>query len=337
MALVQPKRVATLQQAQPAQPVQDDGQAQAERQPNPSLRQATPRPVVPRKQWSAPPEEKIPVDEKSNMRFWAQISHTPDEALKDFDNGRFSGSDINPMWRLRKLTEMFGPEGVGWWREERFETINSPGTGGEIVVICFMSLWYVDPLTKEVSKPVKGVGGNMLVAYSSKKKCLVVNDDGFKNAFTDALSICFKGLGGSADIYYEHDTTKYTYASDNLKAEEKANSREKNVAQAKSLSILSNYGQSSPLLPNDVTAVLKALSEEFGAILNGTPDEGMSALMEAQQALVDSGEIPANFSFGDAPVKELAGIIDKIRSYIKAKVATNTNTVKDFFSAKKEA
>ena len=334
MALVQPKRVATPQQAQPARPDQDNGQTQAERQPNPP-RQAIPRPV--HKKWSAPKEENISVDEKSNLRFWAQISHTPDEALKDFDNGRFSGSDINPMWRLRKLTEMFGPEGVGWWREETFQTIESPGTGGEIVVICFMSLWYVDPLTKEVSKPVRGVGGNMLVAYSGKKKCLVVNDDGFKNAFTDALSICFKGLGGSADIYYENDTTKYTYASDNLKAEQKAEAREKNVAQGKVLTILSNYGSSSCLMPQDVTEVLKALSEEIGATISGTPDEGMAALMEAQETLTAIGSLPENFNFSGIPVKELAGHIQKIREHIQNKVSLNENSAKNFFSAKKEA
>lgn len=26
-------------------------------------------------------------------------------------------TDINPMWRIKRLTEIFGPVGVGWWHE----------------------------------------------------------------------------------------------------------------------------------------------------------------------------------------------------------------------------
>ena len=26
-------------------------------------------------------------------------------------------TDINPMWRIKKLTELFGPCGEGWWYE----------------------------------------------------------------------------------------------------------------------------------------------------------------------------------------------------------------------------
>lgn len=328
MALVQPKRVATPQQVQPAQPAQGNDQTQAEHQASANR---IPQPAKPKRVWQAPKEETIAVDENSNMRIFAQICQTPDEACRDASNGKFDFTDINPMYRLRRITELFGPCGIGWYTEQDYEVLSPKCGGDEVAVMCKLKLYYKDPLTGEWSKPVHGIGGNKLV-LSGK-----LNDEGYKSAYTDALSIAFKNLGGCADIYYSKDTTKYVYAESSAKAEEKANARSKNTAQAELLKILSNYGQSSPLLPNDVTAVLKALSEEFGAILNGTPDEGMSALMEAQQALVDSGEIPADFSFGDAPVKELAGIIDKIRSYIKARVATNTNTVKDFFSAKKDA
>ena len=49
-----------------------------------------------------------------NMRFYGKVQDTPPEAQKAFNNGRFSGTDINPMWRIKKLTEIFGPAGFGW-------------------------------------------------------------------------------------------------------------------------------------------------------------------------------------------------------------------------------
>ena len=52
-----------------------------------------------------------------NMRFYGQVQDTPKEAQKSFNNGRFSGTDINPMWRIKKLTEVFGPAGFGWWTQ----------------------------------------------------------------------------------------------------------------------------------------------------------------------------------------------------------------------------
>ena len=44
-----------------------------------------------------------------NMRLYAQVQNTPQEAQKSFNNGRFSGTDVNPMWRIKMLTMMFGP------------------------------------------------------------------------------------------------------------------------------------------------------------------------------------------------------------------------------------
>ena len=322
MALVQPRKVNPIPQAQPANTI---SQPPAQRQGIPA-----PQQTAPKRQWSAPKEEEIPVDENSNMRLWAQVCKTPDEACRDASNGKFNFTDINPMYRLRKLTEMFGPVGIGWYTEQEYEVLKYACAGDEVAVMCKLKFYYKDPLTGEWSKPIHGIGGNKLV-LSGK-----LNDEGYKSAYTDALSIAFKNLGGCADIYYADDTTKYVYAEKAAKAEEKANARSKNAAQAESLKILNGYAPSSPLMPDDVTAILKALSEEFAAILNGTPDEGMSAIMEAQQALVDSGELPSEFSLADIPVKEAVGYINKIRSYIQAKVAVNTNTVQSFFSAKKE-
>ena len=41
---------------------------------------------------------------------WNKVRSVPKEAIKAITGGRLKGmSDINPVWRFEKLTEMFGP------------------------------------------------------------------------------------------------------------------------------------------------------------------------------------------------------------------------------------
>ena len=52
-----------------------------------------------------------------NMEIYNDLRSVPESAKKNFSNGRFSGTDINPMWRIKKLTERFGACGIGWYVE----------------------------------------------------------------------------------------------------------------------------------------------------------------------------------------------------------------------------
>ena len=155
-------------------------------------------------------------DEKTDqlherMRFFGQVQNTPKEAQKSFNNGRFSGTDINPMWRIKKLTEVFGPAGFGWWTQNvKYNFVNSEQTN-EVSVFCELELIVVDPETDLESHPIYGVGGNTYVAQRSKGA--QASDEAMKMAYTDALSIACKALGFSADIYYQADKTKYTAAT----------------------------------------------------------------------------------------------------------------------------
>jgi hypothetical protein len=151
-------------------------------------------------------------DIHKNMRFYGLVQDTPQEAQKAFNNGRFSGTDINPMWRIKKLTEIFGPAGFGWWTQNEKYVFESCEATGEIAVFCTLELVVVDPETETVSKPITGVGGNkFVVAQKSGKYC---NDEAYKMAYTDALSIACKALGFSHDIYFASDRTKYTMSGD---------------------------------------------------------------------------------------------------------------------------
>ena len=164
---------------------------------------------MPAKKITAEETEETKVDPiHERMRFYAKVQDTPKEAQKSFNNGRFSGTDINPMWRIKKLTEVFGPTGFGWWTQNvryRFEDTEQTK---ETAVFCELELVVVDPETGEESKPIYGVGGNMFVAQ--RKSGPQSSDEAMKMAYTDALSIACKALGFSHDIYYQADRTKYT-------------------------------------------------------------------------------------------------------------------------------
>ena len=157
-----------------------------------------------------------------NMRFYGLVQDTPKEAQKSFNNGRFSGTDINPMWRIKKLTEVFGPCGFGWWTQNvKYEFVEADVTPQidnqpapkktETAVFCELELIVRDPETKEISQPIYGVGGNTFVAQ--RKSGPQASDEAKKMAYTDALSIACKALGFSHDIYFQADKTKYTAAS----------------------------------------------------------------------------------------------------------------------------
>lgn len=141
----------------------------------------------------------------SNLRFYEAGRHVPAEAQKSFNNGRFSGTDINPMWRIKKLTELFGPAGIGWYTDvlsERSEKL----LDDSVIAVVDLNLYV--KVDGEWSKPIYGTGGNALV--STSKKGVQASDEGYKMAYTDALSVACKALGIGADVYFEKDKTKYT-------------------------------------------------------------------------------------------------------------------------------
>ena len=135
-----------------------------------------------------------------NMDIYEAGRKVPQEAQKAFNNGKFSGTDINPMWRIKKLTELFGPCGVGWYTSDVVERYEEHGE----VTMAIVDLNLYVKVNGEWSKPIYGTGGNVLLRKGSP------SDEGYKMAYTDALSVACKALGIGADIYFSTDKTKYT-------------------------------------------------------------------------------------------------------------------------------
>lgn len=150
-----------------------------------------------------------------HLRFYSQGCEVPDDALKPIRAGRLKGmSDVNPMWRMKRMTEIFGPVGFGWkYTIDRFWTETY---GNEVKCFCTVSLFIRDPETQEWSEAIPGTGGSAIVAMESKGP--YVNDEGYKMALTDALSIAMKPLGIGGNIWYGpkatgHNESKYEAAT----------------------------------------------------------------------------------------------------------------------------
>lgn len=141
-----------------------------------------------------------------NMDIYSKCSTAPDNALKKIQAGRLKGkSDINPMWRIKTLTEIFGPAGVGWYYTIEKQWLE-PHANGEVAAFCNIALYY--KTGDEWSKPVYGMGGSMFA--SNERNGVYVSDECFKMALTDAISVACKALGFAANVYWEADRTKYT-------------------------------------------------------------------------------------------------------------------------------
>lgn len=135
-----------------------------------------------------------------NLSIYEKVREVPQYALKEIKAGRLKGmSDINPMFRIKKMTEIFGPCGIGWKYEITRQWIESYGSE----VKAFVNINLYINYNNEWSDAIPGTGGSSFVSMESKGA--YVNDECFKMALTDAISVATKALGVAADIYYAKD------------------------------------------------------------------------------------------------------------------------------------
>ena len=148
--------------------------------------------------------------EKSNLRTWSLVRTVPNEAKKSIVGGRLKGfTDINPVWRLKILTEIYGPCGIGW-RYEITKKEMVDGTEGQTATFVDVLLYVKED--NEWSFGIPGTGGSMFVAKETSG--LRTSDEAYKMALTDALSVSCKALGIGADVYWEKDPNKYDGVAD---------------------------------------------------------------------------------------------------------------------------
>lgn len=150
----------------------------------------------------------------SNTRIWDTLGRTDPAHTKKFTRaGGFKGDAIKPIWAERRMTEQFGPCGLGWGMDEpSFQVVT--GHNNEVLVYCIASIWYRDG--EKGSQRVFGVGGDKVVTHIkaneqyNRPERWENDDEAFKKAFTDALSNAMKHIGVGADVHMGlFDDSKY--------------------------------------------------------------------------------------------------------------------------------
>ena len=133
-----------------------------------------------------------------NLEIYNKLKEVPEEAQKKITGGRLNGmTDIKPMWRIEKLTEVFGICGIGWKTKIKNKEILD-GANGEKIAIVDIDLYV--KIDGEWSDAIEGTGGSSFV--TNEIKGLYTSDECFKMAYTDAISVACKSLGMGADIYW---------------------------------------------------------------------------------------------------------------------------------------
>jgi len=144
---------------------------------------------------------------KSNMRLYTQACEVPFEAQKTIKAGRLKGmTDINPMWRIKKLTELFGPCGKGWYIDIADQTTVTAAKD-EVLVFVTVHLFIKEANDKEWSKPIIGTGGSKLT--TKENSGMYNSDDCYKKAGTDAIGNACKLLGIGGNVWFQQDQVQY--------------------------------------------------------------------------------------------------------------------------------
>lgn len=237
-----------------------------------------------------------------NLELYNAVREVPAEAQRKIEAGRLRGkTDVNPMWRIKKLTEQFGPCGFGWFPEVVGQWLEK-GNDGEVVANVRIHLYV--KMGGDWSRPIEGIGGAMFI--SKEKGGLYTDDDAYKKAYTDAISVACKSLGVAADVYWEKDPTNYS-ARQQQTFENKPSTPPKtneNIPAVKPITmseLIAEYGLENP------AKTVAGLEGRFGKELkNFTAEETRQARnildkkkaeRDAQLRKIDDADIP--FPMGD--------------------------------------
>ena len=149
------------------------------------------------------------------MRIYDKVRSVPADALSEIKGGPLKGfTNVNPQVRWELLTSTFGPAGL-CFRVEQVSRWSESSPSGDTAVFCEVNLYYREDPAKEWSYPVFGQGGAILMRRTTEwvngqpVQTVHIDDEAYKKAYTDAVSVACKALGFAADVYYRQDETKY--------------------------------------------------------------------------------------------------------------------------------
>lgn len=131
-----------------------------------------------------------------NKELWKRAFTTDPRAVKPITGKQYSGNSPKPYWIVERLTDEFGPCGIGWGftiLNERMERLSDTDT----LHIAVVRFWYVLNGQRGEFEQI----GQTKAAYEKSKGGLMVDEDAPKKSVTDALVKCASYLGFAGDIF----------------------------------------------------------------------------------------------------------------------------------------
>jgi hypothetical protein len=140
-----------------------------------------------------------------NMQLWNSVAKTDPRQVKEITGKQYKGNSPKPYYIVRRLTETFGPCGIGWGStilSERMEPL-----GKSVLHIAVVRFWYVlDGKRGEVEQ----IGQTLACYEKADGSKTIVDEDAPKKSVTDALVKCASYLGFGGDIFAGRwDDSKY--------------------------------------------------------------------------------------------------------------------------------
>lgn len=132
----------------------------------------------------------------SNKALWDRVCVTDPAAVKPITGKDYSGNSPKPYWIIERLTDEFGPCGIGWGFSiinERFERFSETDS----LHIAAVRFWYVlDGKRGELEQV-----GQTKATYTTNAGKFRLDEDAPKKSVTDALIKCASYLGFAGDIF----------------------------------------------------------------------------------------------------------------------------------------
>jgi hypothetical protein len=141
----------------------------------------------------------------SNKALWQRAYVTDPRAVKEITGKQYRGNSPKPYWIVERLTDEFGPCGIGWGftiLNERFERFSETDS----LHVASVRFWYVlDGVRGELEQI-----GQTKASYTTSKGSFMLDEDAPKKSVTDALVKCASYLGFAGDIFSGRwDDSKY--------------------------------------------------------------------------------------------------------------------------------
>ncbi len=127
----------------------------------------------------------------SNMDIWDKICESDPKYLKKISFGPRSFTAIDPQYQVMKMTEQFGPVGIGWGWDNNTEVVNV--SNGDSAVLAHVTVWH----TSRENKFGPFTGCRKF--FDATKVRLA--EDAPKMAITDGLTKALSHIGCDAHVF----------------------------------------------------------------------------------------------------------------------------------------